>query len=83
MSKKDLPVPSEVLIPSGIKDPIKYMEGWEHGMKSNRLDIVPGHETDPMYGFKESFRAGFRASKIWLRENGYSPSHLPKKFTVR
>ena len=81
MKKKDLPQPSEVLIPAGIKDPIKYMEGWEHGLVSNRLDKVPGK--DKMYGFKESFRAGFKAAKIWLRDNGYTKTLPPTKFKVR
>jgi hypothetical protein len=78
-----LPKPEEVKIPTHIKDHMKYMEGWQHGMTSNRLDIVPGHEDDPMYGFKESFRAGFREAKLWLRDNGYVGGTLPTKMVTK
>jgi len=38
-----------------------FQEGWEHGLKGGQL-------TDIKHHFKMSFREGFRASKLYLKD---------------
>lgn len=59
--RQKLPLPTEVgvVVPAAINQEM-YQQGWEHGLVSNLL-------TKPEQ-LKASFRAGFRAAKLYLRE---------------
>ena len=60
MSNMNLPNPEEVgiRIPSNVNHE-KYMAGFQHGLSSNTLNLEQ---------MKTSFRLGFRAAKVYLRE---------------
>jgi hypothetical protein len=65
-----------VRIPPNLKREI-YCAGFEHGLKGGQLDRVEY--------MKQSFRAGFRASKLYLRElrRSHGILQFPSRWRMR
>ena len=76
--KENYPSPQEVgiRIPPSLRED-RYCAGFEHGLKGGQLDRVEY--------MKLSFREGFRASKLYLRELRRSRGILdfPARWRVR
>lgn len=59
--KRILPKPEEVGIKPPVNlDPVKFEEGFQHALKGGQLTEIEQ--------FRRSFSEGFRAGKLYLRE---------------